>query len=78
MARAQRLGVESPGEVANYALSVLSQLAEELEAGGRILVEHGSNVQELVFRQPVRAGQCPLLKMDVSDSSRPTQRLPHQ
>jgi len=76
MARAARLGIGTPGEVVNYALRLFAQLADELEAGGQLLVQHDREVQELVLRDAAfAAGRPPLRKVDMPASERPTWRL---
>ncbi len=74
MARARRLGITSPGELTNYALDLFAQLADELEAGGLLMVQRDHEVQELVF-QDAAAGCPPLLKVELPGSERPTRRM---
>jgi hypothetical protein len=79
MVRARRLGIQSPGEVANYALRILAQLDDEVQSGGQLLVQHGGKVEELVFpAAPAKVCGPPLLKVDVPVPERPTWRRARQ
>jgi hypothetical protein len=76
MVRARGLGIQSPGEVANYAVRILVQLADEMADGGQLLVQHGRKVEELVFpAAPARSSGPPLLKVERLGPERPTWRL---
>ncbi len=77
MARARRLGMSSPGEVVNYALSLFAQIADEMESGGQLLIHRDREVRELVLQHAARAGCRPLCKVDLTDCERPTWHLGH-
>jgi hypothetical protein len=77
MVRARGLGIQSPGEVANYAVRILAQLADEIADGGQLLVQHGGKVEELVFpAAPARSFGPPLLKVERPRREQPGRERP--